>query len=201
MLVSTCAVMLFFHICVFLLARNIYAISSKISYKRSDVAIVLGAAVWGDSPSPVFAERINHAINLYHKGIVDNIIFTGGIGKDDFLSESEVAKEYAIKEGVLPKDIFTENNSHFTEQNLVGACQIMKNYGFTKALVVSDPLHMRRSVTMALDMGIDAQPSPTPTTRYRTWRTKIPFLLYEAYFYRIYIIQRSLSLNNDQCHL
>lgn len=31
----------------------------------SDVAIVLGAVVYGDKPSPVFKERIKHGIALY----------------------------------------------------------------------------------------------------------------------------------------
>ena len=30
--------------------------------KHADAAVVLGAAAWGDKPSPVFRERINHAI-------------------------------------------------------------------------------------------------------------------------------------------
>ncbi|WP_342345438.1 hypothetical protein [Snodgrassella alvi] len=37
---------------------------------EADAAIVLGAAAWDKRPSPVFRERINHAINLYRAGIV-----------------------------------------------------------------------------------------------------------------------------------
>lgn len=39
--------------------------SSKNQLIKTDAAIVLGAAAWGDEPSPVFRERINHAIWLY----------------------------------------------------------------------------------------------------------------------------------------
>ncbi|MFH7026696.1 MAG: hypothetical protein ACHBN1_15105 [Heteroscytonema crispum UTEX LB 1556] len=35
---------------------------------KADAAIVLGAAVWGEEPSVVFRERINHAIHLDRKG-------------------------------------------------------------------------------------------------------------------------------------
>jgi hypothetical protein len=46
--------------------------------KRADGIVVLGAAVFGNRPSPVFAERINHAIWLYDEGYAPTIIFTGG---------------------------------------------------------------------------------------------------------------------------
>ncbi|MGF6354254.1 vancomycin permeability regulator SanA [Paenibacillus sp. 4624] len=48
------------------------------SPRASDAAIVLGAAVQGDIPSPVFRERIEQAIRLYKVGTVRNLIFTGG---------------------------------------------------------------------------------------------------------------------------
>ena len=47
----------------------------------ADVAIVLGASVWDDEPSPVFLERINHGIWLYENAYVDALIFTGGSGR------------------------------------------------------------------------------------------------------------------------
>jgi len=43
---------------------------------------------------------------------------------------------------------------------------------------------------MALEAGIDAFPSPTPTSRYRSWRTKTAFLLSEAYLYGRYLLGR-----------
>ena len=66
----------------------------------ADAAIVLGAAVWEDAPSPVFAARLDHAITLYHQGRVHALIFTGGVGEGDILAESEVARTYALAQGV-----------------------------------------------------------------------------------------------------
>ena len=61
-----------------------------------DVAIVLGAAVWTDRPSPVFQARIDHAILLFEKGQVGHLLFTGGLADGDELSEAEAAKRYAV---------------------------------------------------------------------------------------------------------
>ena len=51
------------------------------------------------------------------------------------------------------------------------------------AVIVSDPLHMKRAMLLAEDAGIKAYSSPTPTTRYISMRTKIPFLARETFYY------------------
>jgi hypothetical protein len=57
-----------------------------------------------------------------------------------------------------------------------------------RVLVVSDPLHMRRAMRMAIDLGLDAHPSPTPTSRYRSLTTQLPMLLREVYFSAYYLV-------------
>ncbi|MEC4814632.1 MAG: YdcF family protein [Scytonema sp. PMC 1069.18] len=169
-------------------ASSIYFYGSRNQAIRADAAIVLGAAVWGDQPSPVFKERINHAINLYKKGIVRSIIFTGGIGENKEHPESVVGKRYAIKRGVKEADILVETESRTTYQNLTKAWEVASPRQFSKFLIVSDPLHLKRAVFMARNMGMDAYPSATPTTRYRTLKTQFQFLMRETYFYFVYLV-------------
>ena len=57
---------------------KIYSFGNKNKLIKADAAIVLGAASWGKNPSPIFKERINHAIWLYKNNFIDKIIFTGG---------------------------------------------------------------------------------------------------------------------------
>jgi hypothetical protein len=61
------------------LAVEICFFTAKVENRESDVAIVLGAAVWGDEPSPVFLERIKHAVDLRKTDAIGKIIFTGGV--------------------------------------------------------------------------------------------------------------------------
>jgi len=58
------------------------------------------------------------------------------------------------------------------------------------AIIVSDPLHMKRAILMAKDYGIEACSSPTPTTMYKSAKTQIPFLAREVFFYIGYPIVR-----------
>ncbi|MBW4562465.1 MAG: YdcF family protein [Mojavia pulchra JT2-VF2] len=169
-------------------AISIYSYGSNSNNIKADAAIVLGAAVWGEEPSPVFRERINHAINLYKNGNVSKIIFTGGVGERNEPAEAIVGKRYALAKQVKVVDILTETESRTTSQNLKNALAVASNYQLTKFLIVSDPLHMKRSVLMARSLGMDAYPSPTPTTRYRSFRSQMEFLSRETYFYFVYLV-------------
>ncbi len=149
---------------------------------RADCIIVLGAAIRESSPSPVFEERIRHGISLYRDGLAPRMLFTGGIGENQRHSESRVARAFAIQHGVDPAHILIEERSRTTPQNLVEALALMRQHGLNKAIIVSDPLHMRRSIMIADQIGLEAVSSPTPTSRYQSFGTKFQFLLRELYF-------------------
>lgn len=173
-------------------AVDIYLYGRVNQIVKADAAIVLGAAVWGDEPSPVFAERINHGIWLYENGYVDKIIFTGGVGAAGGLSEAFVAQQYAIANMVAPEHIFIEELSTITQENFLYATAIVEAQKMSRVIIVSDPLHMRRAMLMAKDHGLNAYSSPTPTTRYQTLRTKLPFLARETFYLIGYKIHRLL---------
>ncbi|QIR41628.1 YdcF family protein [Tolypothrix sp. PCC 7910] len=169
-------------------ATSIYLYGNKITDTKAEAAIVLGAAVWGEKPSPVFRERINHAINLYKNQNVTKLIFTGGVGEINEPAEAIVGKNYALANKVKLTDILTETESRTTFQNLKNAQLVASIYQLNKFLIVSDPLHMKRAVLMAHNLGIDAYSSPTPTTRYRSFSSQMQFLIRETYFYLVYLV-------------
>ena len=175
---------------IFYSALVIINYASKSNNDSSDIAIVLGNAIIGDQPSPVFRERIEHGITLYKKGTVKQLIFTGGVGKGEILTEAEVAQAYAIKSGVKSTDIFTERNSTITYENLIEAKKIIDQNNMNSILIVSDPLHMKRAMSMATDIGLNAKPAPTPTSQYKTWSAKFWFLMKEISFYNYYLLYK-----------
>lgn len=154
----------------------------------ADAAIVLGAAVNGAAPSPVFRERIRHGVTLYRTGRVRKLILTGGVGEGASHAESQVARTIAIRAGVPAHAILIETRSRTTQQNMAEAKRLMDTHRLSTALIVSDPLHMKRALRMARDTGINGYAAPTPTTRYRSWRSKTGFLLREVYFYNHYLL-------------
>ncbi|MCT4542422.1 MAG: YdcF family protein [Vallitalea sp.] len=168
---------------VIYVSSDIYFYGNIDELNKADAAIILGAGVWGDEPSPVFKERINHGIWLYTNDYVDNLIFTGGKGKGEAYSESSVAMNYAIANSVSSEDIFIEEQSTITQDNLLYASKIIEDNNFSQVIIVSDPLHMKRAMLMANDYGLKAWASPTPTTKYTSMKSKLPFLFREVFLY------------------
>ncbi len=150
----------------------------------ADAIIVLGAAAYDAKPSPVFEERIRHGIDLYKRGLAPKLIFTGGYGGVGArFSESQVARRYALRQGVPDKAILIESLSRNTHDNLRQASLLMQQHQLHDVIVVSDPLHMARALRISKELGIRAVGSPTPTSRFRTFATRWRFLLQEVYFF------------------
>lgn len=174
-------------------AVTIYKFGNRSSEVNADAAVVLGAAVWGNQVSPVFRERINHAINLYHQGRIRKLIFTGGQGNRNEPTEAVAARNYALQNGIPLNDVLIEQQSHTTYENMVYAKQLADQHGLKTMLIVSDPLHMKRAITMAHDVGLEAYPSPTPTTKYQSMKKQISELSRETLYYLGYCTENLIG--------
>jgi len=134
----------------------------------------------------VFEERLRHAVGLLRGGRVGTILLTGGYGKGANYADSQIGRAWLLKQGVPAAAILTESKSRTTRQNLVEAQGLMRERHLRSAFIVSDPLHMKRAMIMAHDLGMIAAPSPTPTTRYRSLPSRVGFLAREIYFIHHY---------------
>ena len=157
--------------------------SYKDEKQEADVAIVLGAATYYDEVSPVYRERLNQGIRLYNDGYVDTLIVTGGYGPGTAHSDAYTAKQYVVSQGIREEAIMMEETSSITQENLENAKVIMEENGMETAIIVSDPLHMKRAMLLAKDAGIEGYSSPTETTMYQSLKTKVPFVIRELFFY------------------
>jgi uncharacterized SAM-binding protein YcdF (DUF218 family) len=175
-------------------AWRIYSYSHHCEIVHADAAIVLGAAAWGEEPSPVFRERINHAVALYKNGYVKKIVFTGGQGDPSEPAEALVGEQFAVAHGVPQADILVETLSRTTRENLYYAQRVAAKQQLSTFLLVSDPLHMKRAMLIAEDLGIKAYPSPTPTTMYRSLASQVRFLVRETRLYLSYVFRRRAPL-------
>jgi uncharacterized SAM-binding protein YcdF (DUF218 family) len=129
----------------------------------ADAIVVMGAAQYDGRPSPLFAARLDHAIELYRDGLAPHLIVTGGKADGDRTTEADAARRYALAHGVPADAILAEDGSRSTLESIRGVADVMSGAGLRSALFVSDPPHMLRVLRMADDAGIDAHGSPTRT--------------------------------------
>jgi uncharacterized SAM-binding protein YcdF (DUF218 family) len=137
---------------------------SRDEARQADAIVVLGAAQYDGTPSPLFEARIAHAVQLYKEGIAPVFVVTGGKLPGDRTTEGDAAKVYALAHGVPNEAILTENRSRTTLEQLRIVAAMLADRGLDSAVLVSDRTHMLRSLRIARDQGIQAYGSPTTTS-------------------------------------
>lgn len=130
----------------------------------TEAIVVMGAAQYDGTPSPIFAARLDHAIDLFHDGVAPRLIVTGGKAEGDRTTEAASARAYAIAQGVPDEAILGEDQSRTTVASIRAVAALMRDEGIDRAVFVSDRSHMFRVLQMATDAGITATGSPTRTS-------------------------------------
>lgn len=131
----------------------------------SDTIIILGAKLIGRTPSTILRLRLDEALTLYKAGYATRIIVSGAQGKDEEISEAAGMQNYLINQGIPPENILLDENSFSTYQNLANSKIIMHEQGFKTAIIVSNSSHIRRSLVIAHNLGIQATGAPAPMSK------------------------------------
>ena len=130
--------------------------------RPADVILVLGAAQYNGRPSPVFRSRLDYALALYRRGLAPTVIFTGGVGQGDTVSEAEVGRRYAGAAGVPERAMLVERHGVTSAESIGAAAALMRTRGLRTALAVSDSYHMLRLELLGRRAGIQLLPAPVP---------------------------------------
>jgi len=160
---------------------------------QMDYVIVLGASTQGEQATPVFRARILEGVRLYHSGQVKKIILTGGPGAPP---QAEVAKTIALEAGVPEENLLVEDKSKNTWENLKFSRELLAGQSQKRVFIVSEPLHLKRALLMAQDLGMEAYPAPTKTSAYKSFWKKFYFTGREAVAYTYYRVKRLFIKNN-----
>jgi uncharacterized SAM-binding protein YcdF (DUF218 family) len=128
--------------------------------RPADLILVLGAAEYRGRPSPVLKARLDHALELYQKGMAPRILTTGGAGGDPLFTEGGVGRAYLISKGVPPEAITVETEAESTVESTAMAAEIMRRMGLHSVIVVSDGYHIYRVKKMLESSAIQVYGSP-----------------------------------------
>jgi vancomycin permeability regulator SanA len=173
------------------LALSIWQQSHHDELHPADAIVVLGAAQYNGTPSPVFKARLAHAEFLYNNDFSDTVIVTGGKEPGDQFTEAEAARKYLEEHGIPSDHILSENAGRNTLESLRGVRQVALQHDIHSVLLVSDPLHGERIKAIAGDLGLrPAYASPDSYVDLnRSRSTKAGELLHETaslLFYKIF---------------
>jgi uncharacterized SAM-binding protein YcdF (DUF218 family) len=162
---------------------NYYEVSQQAwvdETRAADAIVVFGAAEYSGRPSPVLRARLDHAADLYGRGLAPFIITTGGNGEDPNYSEGGVGRAYLIALHVPESHIIAETQSEDTAQSAQRVAAIMRANHMTTCLVVSDGYHIYRIKRMMDEQGVTAYGAPRPGTKELSHVRRANFFLREV---------------------
>ena len=133
--------------------------------RPADVIVVLGAAEYGGRPSPVYRARLEHAAELFQRGLAPFIITSGGPGGEITFSEGQVGRDYLAAHGVPANQLIAETQSRDTNESAQRVAAIMRTNGMKTCIAVSDDYHLYRVKKMLEAQGVAVYGSPRAESR------------------------------------
>jgi vancomycin permeability regulator SanA len=138
----------------------------KTDYTRqSDIAVVLGARVYADGTlSHAAMDRVSTACDLYQKGMVRMLLFSGGPG-DGQIHETEAMKRFAVQRGVPESAIILDYGGVNTRSTAQNTAKIFNAHGARRIIAVSHFYHLPRVKLAYQQEGWDVATVPARSDR------------------------------------
>jgi uncharacterized SAM-binding protein YcdF (DUF218 family) len=137
--------------------------------RPADAIVVLGAAQYDGRPSPQLAARLDHALDLFERGVAQRVVATGGNLPGDRFTEAEASASYLVDRGVPEAAIVSVGVGSTTFESLDEVAVELLGRGLEEVILVTDPYHAYRSKLIAEEVGLRAHVSPTSTSVVTGW--------------------------------
>lgn len=138
---------------------DVWAASRADDEVSAPVAIVLGAAQYNGSPSPVLKSRLDRALELYQNGNVDVVVVTGGNQAGDTTTEAKTGYDYLRSAGMPDEALLLEVQGASTYESLGASARFLRGRSIKSAVLVTNSYHSRRAQLVAGEFGMDAEVS------------------------------------------
>lgn len=130
-----------------------YIFDSSANVPSAEAVVIPGASLTRTGkPAPIFTDRIDAAIELYHSGKVKKILVSG----DDSTTghnEVEAARAYLAQKGIPEADVFLDHAGFDTYSTMYRARDI---FHVSSIIVTSQSFHLPRAIFLARHLGIEA---------------------------------------------
>ncbi len=120
--------------------------------------IVLGAGVYGETPSITLEHRLEGAARYLDANPETKAVLSGGQGAGEDITEAECMRRYLTAHGIAPERLLAEDRSTSTKENLLFSKAVIEADGGIAdgVVIVSSGYHLFRATKMAEMLGIGA---------------------------------------------
>ena len=171
---------------VFSLGKTWYAANNP-TVRNGDVIVVLGAAQLDGRPGLVLEARLTEAKRIYDLGLAKRIITVGGGAPGDRTTEAAAGRIWLMQHGVKYANIKAVDVGRDTLSSTKAYAAEMRDRKIKNVIIVTDPVHCLRSMTMANDRGLIATCSPVQSGPNALEKSGFKYLIRESGAYLAYI--------------
>jgi uncharacterized SAM-binding protein YcdF (DUF218 family) len=142
-------------------AVRVWQVAREDSRDHADAIVVLGASQFDGRPSPVFASRLDHAKALYDLHVAAALVTVGGNKQGDRFTEAGAGASYLRSRGVPREAVAEVAQGRDTLTSLRAVAALAHDRAWHDVVIVTDPWHSFRARSMAGEVGLHAETSPT----------------------------------------
>lgn len=153
-----------------------------------DAIVVFGAAEYDGRPSPVFKARLDHAYDLFRRGLAPMVITTGGAAADPNYSEGGVGHDYLMRRGIPEMALIAETQASDTSESAQRVAVIMRANRMRNCIAVSDAYHVFRIRKMLEHEGLQVYVAPRSDSKPRSVWQRGTAILRESASYLVWLL-------------
>ena len=156
----------FFLICIaiclagFIVLQGLIISGARSEDTEIDCLIILGAGLYGEYPSRILVSRLDRALEYQNTQNNIPIIVSGGQGPGETITEAEAMSRYLEGRGIDVNQIWKEEDSTSTWENLAYSLALMEENGIdaenATVAIVTNEFHLYRAKRIAGQLGLNA---------------------------------------------
>lgn len=170
----------------FALARVWFSANNE-TIRKADAIVVMGAAQLDGKPGQVLEARLKEVVRIFEKDFANQVFTLGAGAPGDRFTEAGTAREWLARKGLGWKSITAIKIGRDSYTSIEALAKNVDKKRYNSIIIVTDPYHCFRSITMARDFGFDATCSPVRTGIASLDKAGFRYLLRETGAYLAYI--------------
>ena len=170
----------------FALARVWFTANNE-TIRKADAIVVMGAAQLDGKPGEVLQARLKEVKRIFDKDFADQVFTLGAGAPGDRFTEAGTSREWLARNGLGWKSITAIKIGRDSYTSIEALANNVDKDRYNEIIIVTDPYHCLRSITMAKDFGFDASCSPARTGIASLDNAGFRYLLRETGAYLAYI--------------
>ena len=140
---------------VYVNASNILS-QNNIDESKIEIALVLGAQVYKDTPSQILSFRLDKVAELYIAKKITKILVSGDNWSDKYYNEPDTMRNYLLRKYLIPETSIFQD---YAGLNTFDSCWRAKNvFNLQNIYLVTQAFHMPRALYLCRNIGLSVVP-------------------------------------------